>query len=55
VRSCSILRDDVVGSVRALKASPGKTIFGGGALPPMRLLDVRRRDGSDNVLLRYGF
>ena len=30
----------------------GTPIFAG-ALPAMRLLDVRRRDGSDNVLARY--
>lgn len=28
--------------------------FGSGPVPPLRLLDARRREGSDNVLLRYG-
>ncbi len=33
---------------------PGGTpAFGSGPVPPLRLLHVRRRDGSDNVLLSY--
>jgi len=35
------------------RALGGGTPIFAGALPPMRLLDVRRRDGSDNVLVRY--
>lgn len=31
----------------------GTPAFGGGPIPPLRLLDSRRRNGSDNVLLRY--
>jgi dihydrofolate reductase len=31
----------------------GTPAFGAGPVPPLRLLDTRRREGSDNVLLRY--
>jgi dihydrofolate reductase len=31
----------------------GLPAYGPGPVPPMTLLDVRRRDGSDNVLLSY--
>jgi dihydrofolate reductase len=31
----------------------GTPAFGTGEVPPLRLLDARRRDGSDNLLLRY--
>jgi dihydrofolate reductase len=31
----------------------GTPIFGSGPFPPLRLLSTQRRDGSDNVLLRY--
>jgi hypothetical protein len=31
----------------------GTPAFGAGPVPPLRLLHTRRRDGSDNVLLRY--
>jgi dihydrofolate reductase len=31
----------------------GTPAFGAGPVPPLRLLDTRRRDGSDNLLLRY--
>jgi dihydrofolate reductase len=31
----------------------GTPAFGAGPVPPLRLLDTRRRDGSDNLLVRY--
>lgn len=31
----------------------GLPAYGSGPVPPLRLLDVRRREGSDNVLLSY--
>jgi dihydrofolate reductase len=31
----------------------GTPAFAAGPIPPLRLLDARRRDGSDNLLLRY--
>ena len=31
----------------------GTPMFGAGPIPPLRLVNARRRDGSDNVLLRY--
>jgi dihydrofolate reductase len=31
----------------------GTPAFGAGPVPPLRLLDTRRREGSDNLLLRY--
>jgi dihydrofolate reductase len=31
----------------------GTPAFGAGPVPPLRLVDTRRRDGSDNLLLRY--
>ena len=31
----------------------GLPAYGAGPMPPLRLLDVRRREGSDNVLLSY--
>jgi dihydrofolate reductase len=31
----------------------GTRTFGSGPFPPLRLVSTRRRDGSDNVLLRY--
>jgi dihydrofolate reductase len=31
----------------------GTPAFGTGPIPSLRLVDTRRRDGSDNVLLRY--
>jgi dihydrofolate reductase len=31
----------------------GTPAFSTGPVPPLRLLDTRRRDGSDNLLLRY--
>jgi dihydrofolate reductase len=31
----------------------GTPAFGAGPVPPLRLLETRRRDGSDNLLLRY--
>jgi hypothetical protein len=31
----------------------GTRTFGSGPAPMLRLVNTRRRDGSDNVLLRY--
>jgi dihydrofolate reductase len=31
----------------------GTPAFGAGPVPPLRLVDTVRRDGSDNLLLRY--
>ncbi|GIH71291.1 hypothetical protein Mth01_35440 [Sphaerimonospora thailandensis] len=31
----------------------GTPAFGSGPVPSLRLVNTRRRDGSDNVLLRY--
>jgi dihydrofolate reductase len=31
----------------------GTPAFGAGPVPPLRLMNTRRRDGSDNLLLRY--
>jgi len=31
----------------------GTLAFGAGPVPPLRLVNTRRRDGSDNLLLRY--
>jgi len=31
----------------------GTPAFGAGPVPPLRLVDARRRDGSDNLLLHY--
>jgi dihydrofolate reductase len=50
----------VAGLVDELHLMLGATVLGGGApafstgpIPPLRLVDTRRRDGSDNLLLRY--
>jgi riboflavin biosynthesis pyrimidine reductase len=49
----------VAGLVDELHLMVGATVLGGGTktfhagpVPPLRLMDTRRRDGSDNVLLR---
>ncbi len=48
------------GLVDELHLMLGATVLGGGTpafgaepVPPLRLVDTRRRDGSDNLLLRY--
>jgi dihydrofolate reductase len=50
-----------VGLVDELHLMVGASVLGGGTpafdarpIPTLRLLDVRRREGSSNVLLRYG-
>ena len=50
----------VVGLVDELHLMLGATVLGGGTpafgagpVPPLRLVDSRRREGSDNLLLRY--
>lgn len=50
----------VAGLVDELHLMLGGAVVGGGTpafgtspVPPLRLLDTRRRDGSDNLLLRY--
>jgi dihydrofolate reductase len=50
----------VAGLVDELHLMVGATLLGGGTptfgtgpFPPLRLVNTRRRDGSDNVLLRY--
>ncbi len=50
----------VAGLVDELHLMVGATVLGGGTptfgtgpIPPLRLVNIRRRDGSDNLLLRY--
>jgi dihydrofolate reductase len=50
----------VAGLVDELHLMVGATVLGGGTpafdaapVPPLRLASARRRDGSDNLLLRY--
>jgi dihydrofolate reductase len=50
----------VAGLVDELHLMLGAAVLGGGTpafstgpVPPLRLVDTRRRDGSDNLLLRY--
>jgi len=50
----------VAGLVDELHLMVGATVLGGGTpafgaapVPPLRLVNTRRRDGSDNLLLRY--
>ncbi|MEU7895822.1 dihydrofolate reductase family protein [Nonomuraea sp. NPDC049152] len=50
----------VTGLVDELHLMDGATVlcggtpaFGAGPVPPLRLMSTRRRDDSDNVLLRY--
>jgi dihydrofolate reductase len=50
----------VAGLVDELHLMVGASVLGGGTpafntgpVPPLRLVDTRRRDGSDNLLLRY--
>jgi dihydrofolate reductase len=47
------LVDELHLMVGAAVLGGGTPAFGAGPVPPLRLLDTRRRDGSDNVLLRY--
>lgn len=50
----------VAGLVDELHLMVGATVLGGGTpafgtgpVPPLRLVNTRRRDGSDNLLLHY--
>jgi dihydrofolate reductase len=47
------LVDELYLMVGATVLGGGTPAFGAGLVPPLRLVDTRRRDGSDNVLLRY--
>jgi dihydrofolate reductase len=47
------LVDELHLMVGAAVLGGGTPAFGSGRFPPLRLVSARRRDGSDNVLLRY--
>ena len=47
------LVDELHLMVGAAVLGGGTPAFGAGPVPPLRLVDTRRRDGSDNLLLRY--
>ena len=47
------LVDELYLMVGASVLGGGTPAFGAGPVPPLRLADARRREGSDNVLLRY--
>jgi dihydrofolate reductase len=47
------LVDELHLMIGAVVLGSGTPAFGPGPVPPMRLLSTRRRDGSDNVVLRY--
>jgi dihydrofolate reductase len=47
------LVDELHLMVGAAVLGGGTPAFGAGSVPPLRLLDTRRRDGSDNLLVRY--
>ncbi|MEV4297268.1 dihydrofolate reductase family protein [Microbispora rosea] len=47
------LVDELHLMVGAAVLGGGTAAFGGGPVPPLRLLETRRRDDSDNVILRY--
>jgi dihydrofolate reductase len=47
------LFDELHLMVGASVLGEGTPAFGAGPLPPLRLLNARRRNGSNNVLLRY--
>jgi dihydrofolate reductase len=47
------LVDELHLMVGAAVLGGGTPAFGTGPLPPLRLVDVRCRDGSDNLLVRY--
>jgi dihydrofolate reductase len=48
------LVDELHLMVGATVLGDGTPAFGTGPVPPLRLVDTRRRDGSDNLLVRYG-
>jgi dihydrofolate reductase len=47
------LVDELHLMVGAAVLGGGTPAFGAGPVPPLRLVNTRRRDGSDNVLLQY--
>jgi dihydrofolate reductase len=47
------LVDELHLMVGAAVLGGGTPAFGTGPVPPLRLVTTRRRDGSDNLLLRY--
>jgi dihydrofolate reductase len=47
------LVDELHLMVGAAVLGGGTPLFGAGPIPPLRLVKTQRRDGSDNVLLRY--
>ncbi|MEU8171981.1 dihydrofolate reductase family protein [Microbispora hainanensis] len=47
------LVDELHLMVGAAVLGGGTPAFGAGPVPPLRLLETRRSDGSDNVILRY--
>jgi dihydrofolate reductase len=47
------LVDELHLMIGAAVLGEGTRAFTAGPVPPLRLLDARRRDGSDNLLLRY--
>ena len=47
------LVDELHLMVGAAVLGGGTPAFGAGPVPPLRLVNTRRRDGSDNLLLRY--
>jgi dihydrofolate reductase len=47
------LVDELHLMVGAAVVGGGTPAFGAGPVPPLRLADVRRREGSENLLLRY--
>ncbi|MEV4460584.1 hypothetical protein [Microbispora sp. NPDC049633] len=47
------LVDELHLMVGAAVLGGGTSAFGAGPVPPLRLLGTRRRDGSENVVLRY--
>jgi dihydrofolate reductase len=47
------LVDELLLMLGAAVLGGGTPAFGAGPVPPLRLVDTRRREGSDNLLLRY--
>jgi dihydrofolate reductase len=47
------LIDELYLMIGAAVLGGGTPAFGAGAVPPLRLVDARRREGSDNLLVRY--
>lgn len=47
------LVDEIHQLLAPVVLASGLPAYGPGPVPPLRLLDVRRREGSDNVLLTY--